>query len=1029
MTMETQDFGRSMKTASDIGDDDSSGLVAGDLLGDLIGEEKLEQYIADVAALVRESTMQSIESITPWFFNNMPKIYYQTTPRAEKVQHLQAIMSTRLFDTKQVVSHWDTEGHKVTYMGPGIDAELLHDVTNRASTMQTKMGSIYFSRDDRLFIAAFNQAPHKNADLSNPRISEKLRMAREIILAEFGAEKDAVDSYINQLDHEFIVNATPARIHLTYRMVRYMKSHEGAHTFFEPVADRPTARITLGIKNATVGEVLEQSVNLFARYGVKLTRCFTVTFKQNLDAEISILHFHVASIKDEKINVESVPMLKLNKALRTMGWVDKDEYSAFMGPQYLFSMNAVNLIRSLAAWAQVMLTKENAYYFSQEKVRSTLFKYPQILKELIAFFRDKFDPAIDSSLESNNHRSNRNIDQHLAQLDKLMLPLTDEVEKSILTSAVRFIQHVQKTNYFHQVKTGLAFRISPEVLDAKFYPEKPYCIFFIVGRNYRMFHVRWKDIARGGLRVVMPRTVVDHEVAFAGIFDEVYGLSHAQQLKNKDIPEGGAKGVLLLKPGGDRIAAVRGGVNALLDLLVREDESRDGKQEKMVSYFDRDDIIYLGPDENITNDLIEWIPAQAERRGYPYAAAFMSSKPGAGINHKEYGVTSEGLNVFVENMLRFLNIDPKQRDFTIKMTGGPDGDVAGNELKILHREYGERARVVAIGDGTGAAYDPAGLDWPELLRLFKASQGIASFNKQKLSASPLAFVVTADTPENMKIRNELHARIKADILIPGGGRPYTVNDKNWELFLVDGVPTVRAIVEGANIFFTENARKKLQEHGVLIIKDSSANKTGVICSSYEIIASLTLSEREFLDIKQIYVDQVIDILRHKADLEAKLLFKEYIRSGRSRTLVDLSKDISREINDVTDVLLQEITKRENEVETDSFYQNIVMTHCPKILVEKYRSRILEKLPTPHKVALIAAYMASNIVYREGLGWIERLPQDIRFSVCLSYMKNDQLRGEIMHAVESSSLDHKDKILAILKRSATRDLTILGLEGK
>ena len=129
----------------------------------------------------------------------------------------------------------------------------------------------------------------------------------------------------------------------------------------------------------------------------------------------------------------------------------------------------------------------------------------------------------------------------------------------------------------------------------------------------------------------------------------------------------------------------------------------------------------------------------------------LSSKPGAGINHKEYGVTSEGLNVFVDNMLRFLKIDPRTQKFTIKMTGGPDGDVAGNELKILHREYGENARVVAIGDGTGAAYDSNGLDWIELLRLFKANLGISEFNKTRLHGKD-AFVIKADTPENIKIR-------------------------------------------------------------------------------------------------------------------------------------------------------------------------------------------------------------------------------------------------------------------------------------
>ena len=38
----------------------------------------------------------------------------------------------------------------------------------------------------------------------------------------------------------------------------------------------------------------------------------------------------------------------------------------------------------------------------------------------------------------------------------------------------------------------------------------------------------------------------------------------------------------------------------------------------------------------------------------------MSSKPGDGINHKQYGVTSEGVNVYVDHMIRFLGIDPEK---------------------------------------------------------------------------------------------------------------------------------------------------------------------------------------------------------------------------------------------------------------------------------------------------------------------------------------------------------------------------------
>ncbi len=608
--------------------------------------------------------------------------------------------------------------------------------------------------------------------------------------------------------------------------------------------------------------------------------------------------------------------------------------------------------------------------------------------------------------------------------------IIDEVEKNILLESINMLDHTLRTNYFLPTKTGLAFRISPEALNPKFYPLKPFGIFFIVGKDYRFFQMRWKDISRGGLRVVMPRNTSDFDYSLAGLFDEVYGLSHAQQLKNKDIPEGGSKAVLLLRPSGHRLQAVRGAVNAMLDLLVARDESNDALTPAIVSYYDKEEIIYLGPDENITNDLIEWIPVQAGRRGYRYASAFMSSKPGAGINHKEYGVTSEGLNVFLENMLRNLGINPRTDRFTVKMTGGPDGDVAGNELKILHREYGENARVVAIADGFGAAYDPDGLNWKELLRLFTEGRSIAEFNPKALGHREGCYAIKADTAENVRTRNNLHFTAKADLFIPAGGRPYTVNDKNWSNFIgADGTPTCRAVVEGANIFFTSDAREQLQKKGILIIKDSSANKTGVICSSFEIISSLTLSTEEFLEIKDLYVTQVIEILRHKADQEAKLLFQEHALQGGRKTLVELSMAISRQINDVTDIMLENLTARQDEVLADGMYQQMIYLHCPAVLVDKYRDRLLKRLPQAHQIAILAAYIASYIVYREGLGWLDGIPVDGRFEAARTYMQQDLLTSHLIQAVESSSLPNKEKIASILKMSATRDLTILELEKK
>ena len=990
--------------------------------------DELETYIEDIADTVRIGLDQSIAILTPWFFNNMPRTYYQTTPRPEKVRHLSAIITGHVFETKQTVELWDRDRSKVTYIGPGGDRAILIDMSRRIAPYPLKMGSLYFSRDKLLFLSTFHCTPYKPLDRENRRIMEKVKAAKAMLLEEFPSESVRIDEYLRNLDNDFVMYATAARIQFTYTMVRYMAVHEGAHTHFELIDHTLNGRLTIGMKNVQPSEVLESVLHLFNRYDYNVLRAFVAQFSQGYDEPITVMNFIIGRDAEEKIDSNQVAMMRLNKALRTLGWVDVDEYAELTKAPFNLSINAANLIRGVATWTHVMLGKENPYYYSQYKIRTTFFKYGDFTRELIQLFRVKFDPLKEDERQAGDYEKVR------ANLLNMTKEIIDEVEKNILLESINLLDHTLKTNYFLPTKTGLAFRISPEALNAKYYPLRPFGIFFIVGKDYRIFQVRWKDISRGGLRVVMPRNGAEFDYALAGLFDEVYGLSHAQQLKNKDIPEGGSKAVLVLKPGGHRQQAVRGAVNALLDLLVARDESEDGEEagqaNPIVSYYDNEEIIYLGPDENITNDLIEWIPVQAARRGYRYAAAFMSSKPGDGINHKEYGVTSEGLNVFLENMLHNLGIDPKKQRFTIKMTGGPDGDVAGNELKILHREYGENARIVAIADGFGAAHDPDGLNWKELLRLFKEGGAISEFNPKLLSNREGAFVIKADTAENIRVRNNLHFTAKADVFIPAGGRPYTVNDKNWSNFIgPDGVPTCRAIVEGANIFFTSEARAELQKKGILDIKDSSANKTGVVCSSYEIIASLTLSAEEFRAIKDTYVEQVIAILRHKADQEAKLLFQEHSLQGGRKTLVELSMAISRQINDVTDIILENLTARHDEVLSDPLFQEMIYRHCPRILVEKYKDRLLTRLPPAHQIAILSAFVASFIVYREGLGWLEGIPTDGRYEAAKTYMQQDLYTSQLINAVETSSLPDKEKIASILRMSATRDLTILELEKK
>src|SRR5215216_1846180 len=116
-----------------------------------------------------------------------------------------------------------------------------------------------------------------------------------------------------------------------------------------------------------------------------------------------------------------------------------------------------------------------------------------------------------------------------------------------------------------------------------------------------------------------------------------------------------------------------------------------------------------------------------------------------------------------------------------------------------------------------------------------------------------------------------------------------------------GKPTSRIIIEGANLYLTPAARHFLEERGVLIIKDSSANKTGVICSSFEVLCGLTLDDDTFLKYKPQLIEEILIRLKQCAEDEATFLLDTHHKT--SQFLTSLSDQISKKINQYTYQLL------------------------------------------------------------------------------------------------------------------------------
>ena len=207
----------------------------------------------------------------------------------------------------------------------------------------------------------------------------------------------------------------------------------------------------------------------------------------------------------------------------------------------------------------------------------------------------------------------------------------------------------------------------------------------------------------------------------------------------------------------------------------------------------------------------------------------------------------------------------------------------------------------------------------------------------------------------------------ADIFIPAGGRPQTLHADNVRQFLnASSEPTSRAIIEGANLYLTPEARGELQNLGVKIIKDSSANKCGVICSSFEVLCGLVLTPEEMLEHKQKVVEEILAVLHERAYLEARLLLDTHAKTGSFLTV--LSDRISERINQYTDQLLSHLEHEPWPDDPQHPFVRVYLQYCLPFLRKNYRQRLLEEVPDIHKKAIVACHIASLLVYTRGLDW-------------------------------------------------------------
>jgi len=610
---------------------------------------------------------------------------------------------------------------------------------------------------------------------------------------------------------------------------------------------------------------------------------------------------------------------------------------------------------------RAMKTKLAKDTYQESRIWDALCDNFLFIKKGFALFERKFDPAVKGRLA----------EAELAAFKKdILRNIPTDIDRNIFLAVALFIGTTLRTNFYIKEKTSLAYMYDPAYLNKVDYPETPFGIFHIVGAEFRGFHVRFRDIARGGVRIVKSPNLQTYLNNSDLIFDENYNLAWTQQRKNKDIPEGGSKGTILLNWGYMDKAreCFKKYVDGLLDLIL--------PNAAVVDYYGRPVILFLGPDEG-TADLMEWAALRAKQRGYAFWKSFSTGKPVAmgGIPHDLYGMTTNSTHRYVVDALAKLGL--KEEAMTKVMTGGPDGDLGSNEILL------SKDRILAIVDGSGVAYDPEGLDRKELKKLARARKMIEDFPKAALSAGGF-FVHVKDrdvalphgekVESGLEFRNtfHLHPLFKADIFVPCGGRPASITISNWTTYLNDnGEPRFKVIVEGANLFITQQARLRLEEKGVILYKDASANKGGVTSSSLEVLAGLALTDAEFDELmcvrgaglspfRRAYIAEIVEFIKENADKEFELIWRENKAKGLPRAV--LTDTASEKINQIKDAVAGS-----ELFENRALVRKVIAKGAPASLVEKVGvDRILKRVPEAYLKALFASRIAGHYVYKSGL---------------------------------------------------------------
>jgi glutamate dehydrogenase len=519
-------------------------------------------------------------------------------------------------------------------------------------------------------------------------------------------------------------------------------------------------------------------------------------------------------------------------------------------------------------WRQAMVLRAYAKYlrqtgsrFSQEYIEQVLAANITITRLLVRLFESRFDPH---RLDGQTERSEAIAEEIRGELDEVASLDQDR----ILRAYWGMIQATLRTNHFQVSGQHPPFFVAK--LDAAQVPDlpapRPKFELFVYSPKFEGVHLRFADVARGGLRWS------DRREDFR---TEILGLAKAQEVKNSVIVPSGAKGGFVCKQlpeSGDRdaiqaevLSSYRMFISAMLDVTDNIEAGQVVPPAGVVRRDGDDPYLVVAADKG-TATFSDTANEIAASRGFWLDDAFASGGS-EGYDHKKMGITARGAWESVKFHFQTLGINVDDTEFTVAGIGDMSGDVFGNgmllsrQIKLTaafdHRHifidpdpdpatsFAERARLFGLPRSSWTDYDPS---------LISAGGGVWSRSAKSVpvaaearAALGLDESVTALAPDQL-ISAILAAPV--DLLWNGGIGTYIkatsqthadAGDRSNDAVRIDAAQLrARVIGEGGNLGLTQEARIEFALSGGLVNTDFIDNSAGVDTSDHEVNIKILL---------------------------------------------------------------------------------------------------------------------------------------------------------------------------------------------